>query len=127
MNLTKTCSRRGRASGKTGQVKAFLGWIAAGSLSILLGLVLYSTSLQGSAAGYQETAVTPQPTETVIKTKIKKKIIRKPARIVYVPQEQPAAYVAPAPAAPAPVSQPRSAGSSDDHKDDDHDDDHDDD
>lgn len=86
------------------------------TVSAGLGLALYSTSLAGSTTGYQEAALTPRPTSTVIKTRTK--IVRKPAktRVVYVTP-------APAPAVTQRVYAPAApnSGSSDNH--DSHDDD----
>lgn len=67
-------------------MRAFLAWTVAAAVSVLLGVALYSTSLQGSTTGYQEAVMSPQPVPTVVKTKTK--IVRKPARtkVVYVPQ-----------------------------------------
>ena len=128
-----------------GGVKVFLGWAAMVAVSVLLGLALYSTSLQGTGTGYTEVAVTPRPAQTVIKTKTK--VVRKPPKVVYVPQAPVSsgggtavdneAYIPPAPAvtrAPAFTTDRIASGgsssshdsSSDDHSDD-HDDDHDDD
>ncbi len=73
-------------------MKAFIVWTALGAVSVLLGVALYSTSLQGSATGYRESVFTPRPAPTVVKTRTRTKIVRKPAKtkIVYVPAPAPA-------------------------------------
>lgn len=43
-------------SAHTGGMRTLLAWTGAATLSVLLGVILYSTSLQGSQAGYQETS-----------------------------------------------------------------------
>lgn len=58
----------------TGQVKALVGWVLAVSLSVMLGLLLYSTSLSGSPTHYQEVAVSPPPVQTIVKTKVVRKM-----------------------------------------------------
>ena len=65
-------------------MRAFLAWTVAAAVSVLLGVALYSTSLQGSTTGYQEAVLSPRPVPTVVKTKTK--VVRKPARtkVVYV-------------------------------------------
>jgi hypothetical protein len=69
-------------------MRAFIAWVLAATTSVGLGLALYTTSLSGSTTGYLEAAFTPRPTSTVVKTRtrIKTKVVRKPAktRVVYV-------------------------------------------
>lgn len=73
-------------------MRAFLAWTGLVAISILLGVALYSTSLQGSTVGYHDSFVSPRPVPTVIQKTTK--IVRKPAKTKLV-------YVTPAPAAPA--------------------------
>jgi hypothetical protein len=70
-------------------MRAFLAWTVAAGLSALLGVALYTTSLQGSTTGYQEAVMSPRPVPTVVKTRTK--IVRKPAKtkVVHVPQSVP--------------------------------------
>lgn len=106
-------------------MRAFVGWMVMVLVSVGLGLALYSTSLKGSTTGYQEAAFTPMPTETVVKTQTKTKIVRKPAKtkIIYVEKA-----LAPAPTVYVPQqntsgssavsrSQSTDSGSSDDSHD----------
>ncbi len=81
-------------------MRATVAWLAVTAVSVMMGVVLYSTSLGGSTMDYREAVVSPRPVPTIVKTRTKTKIIRKPAKtkIVYVPQ-----------AVPAPVSQPAAA------------------
>jgi hypothetical protein len=75
-------------------MKAFIVWTALGAVSVMLGMALYSTSLQGSTTGYRESDFTPRPAPTVVKTKTK--IVRKPAKtkVVYVPAPTPESQAA---------------------------------
>ncbi len=112
----------------TESVRAFVGWVIVALLSAGLGLALYSTSLAGSDSSFQEAMFTPGPTSTVIKTKTKTKIVRKPAKtkVVYVPQAPgPTVYVAPEPVSGAgsTATTPRRTSQSDDSSHEDSDDD----
>lgn len=89
-------------------MRAFLAWTGLVSLSVLLGVALYSTSLEGSPAGYRESLVSPRPVPTVVKQTTK--IVRKPAETKYV-------YVTPAPTQAAPSSQQPTGVSSNDSED----------
>jgi hypothetical protein len=101
-------------------MRLFVGWVVLSLVSAGLGLTLYPASLQGATTGYQEAAYTPGPSSTVVKTKVKTKVVRKPpkTRVVYVPQAPvpgPTVYV------PQGGTQAQSTDDSDDHHDDDDD------
>lgn len=117
-------------------MRTLLAWTGVAALSVLLGVVLYSTSLQGSQTGYQETTalITQSPTASASPT------IRQPesgmadevaepaAPQVAVPPADPV-VVPPTVYAPPPVSSTDDSGKKRDHEDesdDDHDEDSDD-
>ena len=105
--LLKACASH------TGGMRTLLAWTGAAALSVLLGFILYSTSLQGSQAGYQESSplITESPSASTA--------IRQPESGMAEEVAEPAApQVAVPPAsqpvvAPAPVyTAPSSAGTS---------------
>lgn len=106
-------------------MRGFVAWLAIALMSVLTGVVLYTTSLGGSASDYREAVISPRPVPTVVKTrtKIKTKVIRKPAKtkIVYVPQPVPQTVSQPEPVAvdSATTTREKSSPSSHDEGDDD--------
>ncbi|MCU0294862.1 MAG: hypothetical protein MUD05_02275 [Candidatus Nanopelagicales bacterium] len=106
-------------------MRGFVAWLAIALMSVLTGVVLYTTSLGGSATDYREAVISPRPVPTVVKTrtKIKTKVIRKPAKtkIVYVPQPVPQTVSQPEPVAvdSATTTREKSSPSSHDEGDDD--------
>ncbi len=100
-------------------MRGTVAWLAVTAVSVLMGVVLYSTSLGGSTMDYREAVISPRPVPTVVKTRTKTKIIRKTAKpkIVYVPQPAPQPVSQPAPATqstPAKKSSPSSGDKGDD-------------
>jgi len=98
----------------TGGMRTLLAWTGAAALSVLLGVILYSTSLQGSQAGYQESSplITESPSaSTVIRqpeTGMSQKKTEPVAPQVAVPPAEPSVVV------PAPAYTPPPSSSSDD-------------
>lgn len=106
--LLKACASH------TGGMRTLLAWTGAAALSVLLGFILYSTSLQGSQAGYQESSplITESPSaSTVIRqpeTGMSQKKTEPVAPQVAVPPAEPSVVV------PAPAYTPPPSSSSDD-------------
>lgn len=67
MLFTWAWRRRFDSARKNHEVRAFLGWIFVLILSTGLGMALYSTSLAGSTASFEQVASSPGPTQTVTK------------------------------------------------------------
>lgn len=84
----------------TGDMRTLMAWTGAAALSVLLGVILYSTSLQGSQAGYQETLPLASATPSAAPT------IRQPESGMARELEQPAAPQVAVPPAADPVVAP---------------------
>jgi len=95
-------------------MRTLLAWTGVAALSVLLGVVLYSTSLQGSQAGYQETSplITQSPSASPV--------IRQPESGMSQEKTEPVAPQVAVPPAeqsvvvPAPAYTPPPSSSSDD-------------